>query len=95
MKVNPYLDMLGGFNRGEIAIDETFDSTVRLEFVNVIDAFHVVHAKEIPIRFFHDERKSPRPGIRLTDELLEMAADIEKKDLLKETENRRRLWQNL
>ena len=90
-RTSRFLDMLRGFNRGEIDIDEKIDSTVRLGFVNVIDAFHVVHAKEIPIRFFHDERKSPQPGIRLTDELLEMAADIENKDLLKETESRWRL----
>ena len=75
-RTSRFLDMLRGFNRGEIDIDEKIDSTARLGFVNVIDAFHVVHAKEIPVRFFHDERKLPQPGIRLTDELLKMAADV-------------------
>ena len=50
--------------------EEKIDSTVRPGFVNVIDGFHVVHAKEIPIRFLYDECKSPQPGIRLTEEIL-------------------------
>ena len=72
-RTSTFLDMLRRFNQGEIDLEEKLGSTVRLGFVNVIDAFHVVGSGEVPVRLFHDERQSAQPGIRLTDALLEMA----------------------
>jgi len=69
-----FLDTVRGFNSGELDEGALRDATLRLGFQNVIDAFHVVGAGEIPIRFFIDERKGPGPkGIRLTDDLFGLA----------------------
>ena len=58
------------FNEGELTEDGLTDVTAKLGFVNVIDAFHVVGHAETKLRFFSDERKGAKKGIRLTDELL-------------------------
>jgi 5-methylcytosine-specific restriction endonuclease McrA len=63
-----FLDACRAFNRGELSRDRLVETTARLGFVNVIDAFHVVNGREVPHRFFTDERRSTR-GIRLTDDL--------------------------
>ncbi|HKN05135.1 MAG TPA: HNH endonuclease [Buttiauxella sp.] len=61
-----YLEACVQFNSGEITQDKLTETTVRLGFNNVIDAFHNVNAGEIEKRFFLDERKTHK-GIRLTD----------------------------
>ena len=86
-----FLDTLRGFNRGEINYEAKNDATVQLGFVNVIDAFHRVGPKDVPVRFFRDERASPTPGIRLTDELFNLSSSVESDDLIKENESRWRL----
>jgi hypothetical protein len=62
-----FLEACRRFNREEITGEELDETTARLGFNNVIDAFHVVSNGEIPVRFFADERASARKGIRLTD----------------------------
>ena len=86
-----FLDTLRSFNSGQIGAAEKIEATVRRGFINVIDAFHVVGPRDIPLRFFHDERNASNPGIRLTDELFMMTKDLESEDLLKENESRWRL----
>ena len=88
---SPFLDNLRAFNRGEISVQEKIDSTVRLGFRYVIDAFHVVGSGDIPVRFYLDERKSSQPAVRLTDELLNMSTETESKDLLRENDSRWRM----
>ena len=66
------------------------DSTVRLGFNNVIDAFHVVGNGEIPKRFFIDERRQ-NDGIRITDEFSQLVSGIQSKNLAQEVESRWRL----
>ena len=47
-----FLDACRKFNQGESKKEELLDATAKLGFVNVIDAFHVVHDGDIPaIRF--------------------------------------------
>ena len=62
----------------------------------MIDAFHVVNRDEIPIRFFHDDRKNGG-GIILTDEFFRMSERFQFGSLPKEVEARWRLvetaWQ--
>ena len=48
-----------------MSAEELQRQTVKLGFVNVLDAFHMVNGSELPLRFFHDERRSSG-GIRLT-----------------------------
>ena len=59
-------------NEGEISNEALIEATVRLGFVNVIDAFHIVNQGDTPVRFFNDERKT-RGGITLTDEFFLLA----------------------
>lgn len=66
------------------------DSTVRLGFNNVIDAFHVVGNGEIPKRFFIDERRQ-NDGIRITDEFSQLVSGAQAKNLAQEVESRWRL----
>jgi hypothetical protein len=51
-----FLDACRSFNRGELAEDRLAETTVKLGFNNVIDAFHVVGSGPVPVRFFVDER---------------------------------------
>ena len=66
------------------------DSTVRLGFNNVIDAFHVVGNREIPKRFYIDERRQ-NDGIRITDEFSQLVSGVQAKNLVQEVESRWRL----
>ncbi len=63
-----FLDACRAFNRGEIAEDSLVETTARLGFANVIDAFHIVGSGPVPVRFFVEERASGG-GVRLTDDL--------------------------
>jgi hypothetical protein len=85
-----FLDACRFYNAGRINDHELRTATVLLGFNNVIDAFHVVGGGEVPTRFFIDER-STSGGIRLTDEMLDLAALDEARDLEMETEARWRL----
>ncbi|ACL55943.1 HNH endonuclease [Methylobacterium nodulans] len=88
-----FLDACRAFNRGDLAEDKLIETTIRLGFNNVLDAFHVVGTGAIPVAFFKDERKSQRGGgaIRLTDELRRLTATIHREDLAAEAEARWRL----
>jgi hypothetical protein len=68
-----FLDACRSYNRGELDAGKLAETTVRLGFANVVDAFHVSRGGEpTQTRFFVDERAS-RQGITLTDHLLEPA----------------------
>jgi 5-methylcytosine-specific restriction endonuclease McrA len=73
-------------------------TTVKLGFNNVIDAFHVVGSGPVPLRFFVDERTTGgSPAIRLTDDLRRLTASVQGSALSAEAESRWRLvetaWQ--
>ena len=63
-----FLDACRARNAGSIGEGELIDTTVRLGFNAVIDAFHVLDGAETPERFFVDERRT-NGGVRLTDRL--------------------------
>lgn len=84
-----FLDACINFNRGDLTDQQLTDVTVRLGFKNVIDAFHVVNQKEVPLRFFVDERRDR--AIRITDTFYAMQSIQEAKDLSAEVEARWRL----
>lgn len=86
-----FLDACRSFNRGEIDQDALISTTVRLGFVNVIDAFHNVNDGETPVRFFQDERKGQKKGITVTDELLRLKESMQFANLPHEVEARWRL----
>jgi hypothetical protein len=82
-----FLDACKSFNAGEIAKTKLIDETVRLGFVNVIDAFHVVNREQSPQKFFIDERVE-NSGVRLTDNLFKLAENREAESLGQEVEAR-------
>jgi hypothetical protein len=86
-----FLDACRAFNRGELTETELTARTTQLGFNNVIDAFHVVNQGQVPVRFFIDERKQTTKGIRLTDDLYRLRADIQYANLPVEIEARWRL----
>jgi hypothetical protein len=85
-----FLDACRDFNAGRITHHQLIDTTVRLGFNNVIDAFHNVHNQEVPMRFFVDERKA-KNGIVLTDAFFQLAEHFQYESLKDETEARWRL----
>ena len=86
-----FLDACRAFNRGELDKDGLIQTTVKLGFSNVIDAFHVVGDKPIPLQFFVDERQEHPKGVRLTDQLLRLAECLQFQNLTPEVEARWRL----
>jgi hypothetical protein len=87
-----FLDACRSFNRGESSEERLTEITLELGFNNVIDAFHVVGSRPVPVRFFLDERRTGGPGaIRITEELRTLAASIQGAALGDEAEARWRL----
>ena len=85
-----FLESCRKFNAGKLGVDELQAATVRLGFVNVVDAFHVVNQGEVPRRFFIDERTS-NSGLRLTEEFRTLMSSSQSGSLPKEIEARWRL----
>jgi hypothetical protein len=79
-----FLDACRSRNRGELDAAKLADATVRLGFVNVIDAFHISRVGQpTQTRFFEDERAT-RQGITLTDHLLELANGVQAYDVVRD-----------
>jgi hypothetical protein len=91
-----FLDACRKVNAGELTQPQLVEQTVRLGFNNVIDAFHVVGSKEIPQRFFLDERRREK-GIRITEAFGTLLAGKQGSNLPLETDARWKLveaaWQ--
>ena len=85
-----FLNTCRKFNSNEISLDELIQTTKKLGFNNVIDAFHIVNGGEIPKRFFIDERKE-NDGIRIIDNFFELNELQESENLPSEVEARWRL----
>lgn len=76
------------YDEGKISYDKLIGTTVSLGFNNVIDAFHVVGKKEIPVSFYE---KDYRPGVRriiLTDEVYKLLETPYPENFAEETESR-------
>jgi len=74
-------------NTGDVQESELIDTTTRLGFNNVIDAFHIVGRAELPTKFFSDERETSG-GIRITDEFSLLTSSQQSDNLLTEVEAR-------
>jgi hypothetical protein len=85
-----FLDACRSFNRGDSSAEQLRETTARLGFNNVIDAFHTVDGSEVGERFFLDER-STRQGIRLTENLRQLLTQSNSADLSSEIQARWRL----
>lgn len=85
-----FLDSCRKFNSGELSEDKLRDVTVRLGFINVIDAFHIVNQGEISKRFYVDERNQGNK-IRITDDFRRLCESAQFQNFEVETEARWRL----
>jgi 5-methylcytosine-specific restriction endonuclease McrA len=93
-----FLDACRAFNKGELPRDKLVQTTVKLGFNNVINAFHIVGWGPVPLRFFVDERTTGgSPAIRLTDDLQRLTGSFQGDAPSAEAESRWRLvetaWQ--
>ncbi len=85
-----FLKTCQAFSENEIDHQTLIESTVRLGFNNVIDAFHIVGSGEINRKFYIDER-SANDGIRITDEFSMLLGNKQSSNLIFEAEARWRL----
>lgn len=90
-KSSRFLNVCREYNNNKISQEELLDSTVRLGFNNVIDAFHNVNRGELPERFFSDEREGTNKGIALTDNLFRLLENPEISAFSQEVEARWKL----
>ena len=79
-----FLDACMQYTQHKLSLDQLHEATVRLGFVNVIDAFHVVGSDLIPKRFYLDERGTNN-GIRITEEFSSLLKKL--KQIMKMTSN--------
>ncbi|MFC2038984.1 HNH endonuclease [Chloroflexota bacterium] len=82
-----FLDACRKFNNHEITNEVLVDSTARLGFANVVNAFHVVSQENIKIQFFIDDRKTKK-GITITDDFFKLKELFQYQNLPRETEAR-------
>ena len=59
------------YNKKEISEDQLIQTTVKLRFNNIIDAFHIVNGDEIPIKFYEKEYANKGKNI-LTDNVFKL-----------------------
>lgn len=76
------------FNDGSISYDKLINTTVSLGFNNVIDAFHVVGKKEIPVSFYQKDYQGRDKRIILTDDVFKLLETPYPENFEKETEAR-------
>ncbi len=79
------------YNTNEIDENKLKTETIRLGFVNVIDAFHNVSNSEVP-RFFEDSR-TENNGIILTDNFFELVGSKQSDNFKYEANARWKLWE--
>ena len=75
-KTSRFLDACRKSNEGLLDEASLVETTVRLGFNNVIDAFHVIGPSEIDTKFFIDERSTSTNGIRLTESIQGIASEM-------------------
>ena len=89
-KSSKFLNSCNDYNANKISKEQLINTTVRLGFNNVINAFHVVNNQALPQLFFLDERKETG-GIRLTENYYNLASTGQFCNFSNETEARWRL----
>jgi len=67
-----FLSACSDFNKNKITHTELINTTLRLGFNNVIDAFHNVNGSAIPIKFYVKDYNNGNRKIILTDEIFKL-----------------------
>lgn len=89
-KSSKFLKTCEEFNNGAVSQRALIETTIKQGFNNVIDAFHVVNSGDVPVRFFHDERRNGS-GINISDDLLNLTSSPQFGSFTHEIEARWRL----
>jgi hypothetical protein len=84
-----FLDACRAFNANRIHESELIDTTVDLDFNNVLDAFHFVSGDDVAPDFFHVDDTGDH--LVLTDDLFRLREQAQSANLLHEDEARWRL----
>ncbi|NLX70787.1 MAG: hypothetical protein GX024_07830 [Clostridiales bacterium] len=71
-KSSKFLDACKQYNSGIIEHDQLINITVQLGFNNVLDAFHTVNFKKVPVKFFEKDFSYGRKRIILTDSIFKL-----------------------
>ena len=83
-----FIDACAGYNAGTVTHDELISTAVQLGFNNVLDAFHVVNAGDVPVSFFRKDFTHDSKRLILTDETFRLATSPEMANIRQETESR-------
>jgi len=84
-----FLDVCRNFNSGKVSYDELIQTTVKLGFNNVFDAFHNVANGELDLKFFEKDKKNKK--LILTENFYNLIHSNDKESLIDEAEARWRL----
>ncbi|MQN01191.1 MAG: hypothetical protein DUD27_03265 [Lachnospiraceae bacterium] len=71
-KSSRFLKACADYNDGKITHQELIKMAICYGFNNVIDAFHVVGKKEIPVKFYEKDYKFDDKKIILTDNMFKL-----------------------
>lgn len=88
---SPFIEACENFNNGVLNHTQLVEITSKEGFKVVLDKFHNLNSNEIPTRFFIDERKGTRKGIRLHENIFKLVERKSSENLLPEVEARWRL----
>lgn len=86
-----FLDALRSFQKGELEKRKMLDATVKLGFVNVVDAFQNINEKRIPRPFYEKHFAQGKKEILLRDELHLLKSQQQFENLSAEVEARWKL----
>lgn len=86
-----FLDACRDYNEGMVTKEQLLETTVRLGFNNVIDAFHIVNNEALPELFFEKNYTGPNKKIILTDNMFKIKEILFNEDLYLEAEARWKL----
>lgn len=85
-----FLDTCKKYNLGTISQTELIETTEKLGFNNVIDAFHIVNGNALPVKFYEKDYNSNKKRIILTDDLFSLQETPFFENFTNEAESR---WQ--
>ena len=88
---SPFIEACRKFNRNEISSDELINTTKKEGFRYVLDRFPVLDGQAIDLKFYEYERSGDRRGVRLRQELADLATGPHGLSLPAEIEARWRL----
>lgn len=88
---SPFIEACRKFNQNDISFDQLVNTTAKEGFRYVLDRFHVLDGQAIDRKFYEYERSGARRGVRIRQELVDLATGPHGLSLPSEIEARWRL----